>query len=117
VNAEFFDQVSDHDPSLILLTADLDLQQSPMPIVVTSGTPILSWSRVIWAASYEIQLDDSSDFDSPITYTTSGTSLTLPAPGLPNGTYYWRVRGQALASLGGEFGAFSPVSAFTVEAE
>jgi hypothetical protein len=57
-------------------------------------TPTLTWARVTWAASYEVQVDDVATFTSPMTYTASGTSVTL-SPALTEDTFYWRVRAKA----------------------
>lgn len=61
-----------------------------------TGTPTLSWTPISWADFYEIQVDDSRSFTTPLVYHNDTipatiTSFTLPNP-LPNGTYYWRVR-------------------------
>jgi hypothetical protein len=65
----------------------------------STSTPMLTWARVSWATSYEIQVDDVSTFASPTTYTSASTSVTL-SPGLPDDTYYWRVRGKDASTTG-----------------
>jgi hypothetical protein len=55
-------------------------------------THVLSWAPVAQATSYEVQVDDSSAFDSPnFTATTVNTQL-VPTKVLPAGDLFWRVR-------------------------
>jgi hypothetical protein len=79
----------------------------------TSQPISLRWSRVDWAASYEIQVDDSAVFGSPLP-----SPSTVPAPSLTatvtvpaNGVYYWRVRAKR---ADGYTGAWSAVQSFTL---
>ncbi|MEZ4673542.1 MAG: SdrD B-like domain-containing protein [Caldilineaceae bacterium] len=53
-------------------------------------TPSFWWDRVEGASGYTIQIDEDSNFSSPITAKIDGTSYT-PLNQLPDGTYYWRV--------------------------
>jgi hypothetical protein len=67
-------------------------QPQNLAVSVTFATPTFSWSRVEGADSYQVQVDDDPNFNSPAvdrqvvepTYTPDGT--------LNKGTYYWRVR-------------------------
>jgi len=72
------------DPPLLLAPSDGSS---------TCGATLrFTWSRVKKATWYQIQVDDSPAFDSPvIDQVTTDTSHT-PDSGLPNGTYHWRVR-------------------------
>jgi hypothetical protein len=71
----------------------------------TDNTPTFGWSSPTWAESYEIQIDDQSNFASPA-FTQNGITLhTATSTLVDNGTYYWRVR--AYNALG-EPGAWSP---------
>ncbi|RLI67584.1 MAG: hypothetical protein DRO63_04410, partial [Candidatus Gerdarchaeota archaeon] len=67
-------------------------------------TPTLTWGSVSGAYSYDVQVDDNSDFSS-IVYSTNiqATSITIPIS-LSDNTYYWRVRGKEL------FGGLGPWS-------
>lgn len=60
----------------------------------TTRTPTLSWGRVSWAVGYRIQVDDASDFLTPLVdydqVSAEQPSFTLVSA-LANGTYYWRV--------------------------
>lgn len=72
--------------------------------------PVLTWSAVTWAVGYEIQVDDSRDFRSPVK-----SDNTLPSPSFQatfaNGTYWWRVRAK---DAGGKWGAWSAAETFVV---
>lgn len=59
----------------------------------TTRTPTLAWSKGAWAVQYEIQIDNQSTFTSlDYSLITIDTSVTVPT--LPDGVWYWRVRGQ-----------------------
>lgn len=62
----------------------------------TVSTVNLDWSDVTptYLLEYKVQVDDNSDFSSPLLDTTTGTvsSYSLPMSSLtPNTKYYWRV--------------------------
>jgi hypothetical protein len=80
----------------------------------TTNTPTISWGAVTWAAGYEIQINNVSNFTTPYyddkTIDSSTLSVTLPT--LSNGTWYWRVRA---IRANGTFGTWSTTSSFTVE--
>ncbi len=62
------------------------------PDITNNTTPTLKWRSVANAASYTIQVDNNSDFSSPIlTLPVADTSLTPSAP-LPLGDIYWHVK-------------------------
>jgi hypothetical protein len=58
------------------------------------STPQFSWSSVADASSYRIQIDNNSTFGSPERVQDQAGTTYTPSPALPDGTYYWRVRGQ-----------------------
>jgi len=61
-------------------------------VAANATTHILSWSPVAKATSYEVQVDDSSAFDSlNFTATTVNTQI-VPTKVLPSGDLFWRVR-------------------------
>lgn len=71
--------------------------QSPNNGAVITHIPIaFSWQSVASATSYQIQIDDQSNFGSPAKNVTQSV-LTYNATGLTDGAYYWRVR--ALTSV------------------
>jgi hypothetical protein len=79
----------------------------------TVALPVtLDWSDVSGAASYQVQVDDSSSISSPYvvnqTVTTSQHTLTT----LATRQYWWRVRGRNSA---GTAGAWSAVRSFTLQ--
>jgi hypothetical protein len=95
------------------------LNRLPWPVLLSpvTGTkttdtmPELTWNPVINAVSYEIQIDTDRKFGTPDqTLTAVGTSVT-PAP-LPDGKYYWRVRG---VNSPGVTGFWSPAWNLTVD--
>jgi len=57
---------------------------------VATGTPTFTWELVTGATSYQIQVDNDSNFSSPIDNTVTATEWT-PATALTSGAYYWRV--------------------------
>jgi hypothetical protein len=74
---------------------------------VSKKLPRLQWNKVKGAVTYQIQVDDNSDFSSPETYMTTGKKYTLS--GLDYGEYFWRVRAQDGA---GGWSAWSEVWSF-----
>lgn len=56
-----------------------------------SSTPVLSWSRVAGATSYQVQVDNNAGFPSPEVQTTTRNSRFVPMTHLSAGTQYWRV--------------------------
>jgi hypothetical protein len=58
---------------------------------IAEMTPTFTWDRVEGASGYKVQLDNDSNFSSPLVdKNIDGTSFT-PTDALPDGTYYWRV--------------------------
>jgi len=73
--------------------------------LTNDNTTTYSWNSVSTATIYRIQIDDSSDFDSPaISTTTSNTQYTSPA--LSDNTYYWHVRARDAAGNWGSYSSF-----------
>ena len=79
--------------------------------VRNATTHILSWSPVTKATSYEVQVDDSSAFDSPNFTATTVNTKVVPTKVLPAGDFFWRVR----SISGGTRSAWSKAG-LTVEA-
>ena len=63
----------------------------PKPGQNQKSRPKFSWRAVRGAFSYEIQIDNNSNFSSPED-SSSGRRTSYKAISLPPGTYYWRVR-------------------------
>ena len=72
----------------------------------------LDWNDVTNAASYQVQVDDSSSFGSPFTINTTITASQLTTSALSARQYWWRVRGRNSA---GTAGAWSSTRSFTVQ--
>jgi hypothetical protein len=80
----------------------------------TVAQPItFDWTDVASAATYEIQIDDSSGFTAPLTLGQTVSVSTATISGLPAQPLWWRVRGVSAAGVNG---AFSASRAFTVQA-
>ena len=64
--------------------------------ISNDSTPAFTWSAVTDAdgdtVTYEIQVDDTSDFSSLVFTQASIAGTTVSSSTLVNGTYYWRVR-------------------------
>ena len=86
---------------------------SPANGATVSQPVTLDWSDVAGAASYTIQIDTSSGFTAPLTFTQSVTTSQTTVTGLPAQQLFWRVR--ALNSAG-TAGAFSSSRSITVQA-
>ena len=68
----------------------------------TTGTPTFTWEAATNGTTYQIQVDNDSDFSSPEFDDTAATTNRTPA--LANGVYYWRVRA---VTINGTPGAWS----------
>jgi len=61
----------------------------------TDNTPTFVWTRGSNADNHRIEVDDNSNFSSPIdnvvVISPSDNTWTKPSPGYSDGTYYWRI--------------------------
>ncbi|HEY3161196.1 MAG TPA: hypothetical protein VGJ78_19660 [Vicinamibacterales bacterium] len=71
----------------------------------------LDWNDVAGAASYQIQVDDSSAFTVPLVIDQVVTASQFTLSAAAASQHWWRVRGRNSA---GTAGAWSPVRTFTV---
>lgn len=72
--------------------------------VMTTARPVFSWLAATGANRYRLQVDDNSDFSSPIiNHEVTTLSYTSPVS-LPQGSYYWRVQSRDAALNWGSFG-------------
>ena len=79
-------------------------QSSPANNVVLRGTPGFAWKKVAGGSLYQLQLDDSPDFDTEPFTSPEQTGLTYSLPEtLPQGNYYWRVRSADAAGNWGDW--------------
>jgi len=79
------------------------LHAQPYRNYFTTSTPTLTWGRIAWAQEYEIQVDSSSSFTTPLSFTAIVPSASASAQTtyLVDGVYYWRVRTKAGTRIGG----------------
>lgn len=84
---------------------------APTRTLFTTGTQTLTWNPIPGAANYEIQVDDTTNFAAPFSYTTTvGSGVFSVQPSLQSGRYYWHVR----ARKDGVWGSWSAAESFTV---
>jgi hypothetical protein len=70
--------------------------------VISDSTPTLDWDAVSGAATYNLEVDDASDFSSPNISQTGLTQTDYTTPSLDDGLWYWRVRAvDAAGNAGG----------------
>jgi predicted phage tail protein len=82
-------------------------------LLLSDNTPVFTWNAAANAATYQIQIDTVNTFTSPDRDETVGALTYTPATNLPDGVYYWRVRG---INVNPENGPFSAVRTFTLDA-
>jgi hypothetical protein len=87
--------------------------QSPASNATPAQPVTFNWSDVPNAASYEIQIDNSSTISAPFVARRVTTASQASIGGLPAQPLWWRVRAQNSA---GVFGAFSGTRRFTPQA-
>jgi len=112
------------------LTVNPDAAPSPTPPPTPSAPALLSpasnarvaqpinfdWSDVTGATTYEIQIDDSSNFTAPLTLSQKVSVSQATITGLPVQRLFWRVRAFNSAGVAGPFSAsrrFTPQAAST----
>jgi len=79
----------------------------PAGATIDSATFAVSWNPVEGATGYRFQMDNDSDFSSPLVDLTLQEARYIPSAPVPEGTYYWRVKvifvgGESLWSSGVE---------------
>ena len=97
------------EPAAPVLVAPADASTTS-----TDNTPTFDWNAASSANEYQIQIDDNSNFSSPVASVTVTTTEYTPAAPLANATYYWRVRGRNTASGCALYGAYSSMRKVTV---
>lgn len=79
------------------------------------ATPMVTWTPISWAAAYQIQIAIRSNFvaESIVMETAPlpATPYAAALPTLPNGTYFWRIRGQ---DANGRWGNWSAGDSFLI---
>jgi hypothetical protein len=77
-------------------------------LMTTDNTPTFYWNAVAGGDTYEIQIDNDSNFSSPVITATGISGLNHTTSWIPNGTFYWRVRAYNSTADGlAESGAWS----------
>ncbi|MBY9002044.1 MAG: hypothetical protein KGD64_14085, partial [Candidatus Heimdallarchaeota archaeon] len=92
-------------------TAAPSLINPPNGAYTNDNTPTLSWTAVLGATNYNLQISQKIDFGSPGNFFTAGTTFTVPA--MPDAYYYWRV--SAYSASGGGWSPWSAVRIFTID--
>jgi hypothetical protein len=106
-------------------TASLGVNPSSAPAAPTLVSPAndatgvaqpvtLDWNNVTGAASYEVQVDNSSTIASPFVANSTVTSSQATLSGLPAQQLWWRVRARNAAGVAGPFSStrrFTPQGA------
>ncbi|MGB7923166.1 MAG: hypothetical protein WCF57_07975 [Pyrinomonadaceae bacterium] len=81
--------------------------------IAPDATITFVWNSATGAATYEIQIDDSSSFNNPLIASQSGLTQTQFASAFTSQkTYWWRVRGR---NTGGTNGAWSAARSFQIK--
>ncbi len=70
---------------------------------LTDNTPTFDWNNVSDAVEYQIQVDNNSDFSSPVIDTCLTASTYTPSGSLEDGVYYWRVRARNSVGFWGKW--------------
>lgn len=96
-------------------TIDVSPPATPIPLVPKNNTtatkrPWLRWSVISDGKQYQVEVDNDSDFSSPV-FSAATTSTSIQTNSLPRKTYYWRVR---VKDSAGNWSAWSSTSSFIV---
>lgn len=81
---------------------------------LSDTTPTFTWNSVANANEYEIEVDNNSDFSSPVVDQTRTQTNFTPGVALAAGTYFWRVGANNTAGGCSEFSPWSAVRSFTI---
>ena len=89
------------------LIINASVGDAPYRNYYTTHTPTLTWNKVSWATLYKIEVNDTSDFSSPLDFsaTVSSTQYSTPTTSLANGVYYWHVKACSSQSVCGGWSA------------
>ena len=85
---------------------------SPADAAVSSQPVAFDWTDVAGAVSYTIQVDEISQFGAPLIMSSNTTASQLTTSSLPDGNWFWRVRG---VNSEGSPGAWSAVRRIQVQ--
>jgi len=98
----------------------IDAVVTPVPVLLlpvdngltNRGAPTFSWEAATDVTRYQIQIDNNSDFSSPVITAASKTTSYVPTTALGNGVFYWHVRARATDGL---WGAWSSARSLNVD--
>ncbi|HHY55650.1 MAG TPA: hypothetical protein GYA08_09455 [Chloroflexi bacterium] len=74
------------------------------------GVPTLTWTTVLSATGYQVQISTSSGFGATVVNVDTSNPSYTPIIALGDGVFYWRVR----AKSGATYGPFSAAASFAV---
>ncbi|MFH1761126.1 MAG: LamG-like jellyroll fold domain-containing protein [bacterium] len=90
---------SDVNPELYSETGNFTLQDKNIPILIPmepdptlSRRPTFKWRKVQNAAAYQLIIDRTSSFSSPLVSTPMADTSFTPIIDLPSGNIYWKVK-------------------------
>lgn len=77
-----------------VLRLDSSTNAYPIRNRFNTPSPVLTWSPVEWAIAYQIEVDESASFTSPVRLEVAGVppAASIQVNDLQVGRYYWRVR-------------------------
>ena len=78
---------------------------SPTDAATVAQPVTLDWNNASNAASYEIQVDDSSSFSAPLVSSLTSTESQTSVSGLAAVQHWWRVRAKNSAGVAGNWSA------------
>jgi len=85
--------------------------------LINDNTPAFNWNTAVYAAEYQLHVDEDPAFASlTIDHATSTTNHT-PTAGLPDNGYYWRVRGHNNSDGCDLYGPWSSVWTLNVDTQ
>jgi hypothetical protein len=86
-SAPFAVRIDKTRPALPVLLAPVS-----RAVIINTHSPMLTWSAAIGATSYTIEVASDASFTNiRATKTVSSLTFSFIVPGLPNGSYFWRV--------------------------
>lgn len=98
--------VSSPVPSQVVLSAPANKSATK------DSDPLLSWAPSFIGNTYHIEIDDQSDFSSPLHTLTEIEDTSVKAPFMMDGVWYWRVRA---VNAYGVAGPWSVARSFTID--
>ena len=112
--------LADRPGGLFILSKSCTIPGAPVLVAPADGstsntrTPLFDWNAASDATEYQLQVDNNSDFTSPVVDVTTTATDYTPIASLIDATYYWQVRGRNAASECSLYGAYSASRSFTV---